>query len=267
MAGMPPDTIRVVLYVLRSSEESYVPEGTLLLLDRDEATIGRGDQADIVLPDRTVSRLHARLEVRPDSLRIVRLAKENGLFVDKDRVEETFDIIEPSARLQLGGVVLRVERFPTPSEVTTHRIEQRVSIAAAKPDPSEAVARWHVRWDGSACAVSLDGRELDLSPLPAAFFGLLLETPAVLVHKWDLEQHLGARNFHQVATVARHALQRRVDDGELDVRDLVEAVKRTSDATFDETDLQEVLRMVIGNQRGQGYVARVAGMGVRVEQV
>lgn len=56
-------------------------------LDSDEMTVGRKD-ADLVIRDRSISRVHCRLEHRDDGWRVVDLGSKNGVFVNGRKVEE-----------------------------------------------------------------------------------------------------------------------------------------------------------------------------------
>lgn len=56
------------------------------LLDRDVVTIGRREDNDIVLPNRQVSRLHARIERQGDRYILHDCGSKNGTFVNGRRV-------------------------------------------------------------------------------------------------------------------------------------------------------------------------------------
>jgi DNA-binding NtrC family response regulator len=81
--------------------------------------IGAAPQADIVLSDPAVSRLHAELEVRPDGLWVTDLGSSNGTYL------ETFLVaaarVPSGARLRLGSTVLTVEETDTPAAVDESR--------------------------------------------------------------------------------------------------------------------------------------------------
>jgi two-component system cell cycle response regulator len=60
--------------------------GTAFQLTRAEAIIGRGEEADIRLPNPSLSRRHARLTVEANGVWIEDLGSRNGTFVGLDRV-------------------------------------------------------------------------------------------------------------------------------------------------------------------------------------
>jgi len=69
-------------------------------------SIGSGDDCEIVLADRSVSRKHARVTPVRDGVRIKDVGSTNGTFVGDARVFETVVAVGESFRL--GNIVLRV---------------------------------------------------------------------------------------------------------------------------------------------------------------
>ena len=61
--------------------------GELFVLDHDPVTIGRSEDADVLLDDVTVSRLHAMVRRRPDGLYLEDADSLNGTYVNRRRVE------------------------------------------------------------------------------------------------------------------------------------------------------------------------------------
>lgn len=92
------------------------------------ATLGRSPDAEIVLPDPSVSRFHARIDVDAlGSLTITDLRSTNGTFVNQEPIGDRARV-EPGDRVLVGDVPLVVERM-TPVEVeamkrATHRLEE-----------------------------------------------------------------------------------------------------------------------------------------------
>lgn len=99
----------------------WEPESPLLILEEGteetrnwalsgaQTTIGRWTDNDIVLPDRRVSRTHARIERRGNEFVLIDLNSTNGTFVNGKRlVEEHFlqngDMIQIAPRFQLRFV-------------------------------------------------------------------------------------------------------------------------------------------------------------------
>ncbi|MGQ9598305.1 MAG: FHA domain-containing protein [Anaerolineae bacterium] len=62
--------------------------GLRTLLDRPELTIGRDEQCDLVISERQVSRLHARISVQGDRYLLIDLGSKNGTFVNGQPVTE-----------------------------------------------------------------------------------------------------------------------------------------------------------------------------------
>jgi hypothetical protein len=61
--------------------------GELFVLDHDPITIGRSEDADVLLDDVTVSRSHAKVRRRPDGLYLEDDDSLNGTYVNRRRVE------------------------------------------------------------------------------------------------------------------------------------------------------------------------------------
>ena len=59
-------------------------------LDRDVLIIGRGSECDIVLSERPVSRLHARIERRNQGYLLIDMGSKNGTYVGINRVKMVF---------------------------------------------------------------------------------------------------------------------------------------------------------------------------------
>src|SRR6266508_4117554 len=71
---------------------------------RDACTIGRGDDNDLVLSDKQVSRLHARIVAAEGSHAIHDLQSRHGTFVNSARV--TTAPLNDGDVIQLGSVLL-----------------------------------------------------------------------------------------------------------------------------------------------------------------
>ena len=77
-------------------------------LERPAVTLGRSSTNDIPLSDRTLSRVHARLEqVDGGMLRVVDLGSRNGTMVNNIRIAEPLNL-KPGDRIQLGETVIDV---------------------------------------------------------------------------------------------------------------------------------------------------------------
>ncbi|MEM6931505.1 MAG: FHA domain-containing protein [Myxococcota bacterium] len=245
-------------------EESALEPGMVLQLEGGPAVLGRSEVADLCLPDPTVSRRHARITIEGGKLVVERLTSDNGLYVDDVEVGDRTTCGLATARLQLGGLLLAMHLPRLSNDRTTKKVRAPIG-ALETPNPAEP--RWTVQWDAQTCIVSLDGRALDLEPLPSAFLGALLESPDTGIQTDDLAERVGRRspNLSQCASEVRQALRKRVDAGQIRPTTLVASIRAVYDGDFDETDLTVVLRLLIGNLRSYGYIGRVGHMGVQID--
>ena len=93
VAGVAPGT--AMLIVRRGPSE-----GTSFLLDADVTTIGRGDFADVVLDDVTVSRNHAEIRRSPEGWHLRDVGSLNGTYVNRERIEDV--LLAGGDELQIG---------------------------------------------------------------------------------------------------------------------------------------------------------------------
>lgn len=82
------------------------------LMDRPVTTIGRRGDQDIVIPDSSVSRTHARIEFDARGAGIVDLGSTNGTKVNGQPVGRTRVTLRPGDRIQVGTVVLEFLSTP-----------------------------------------------------------------------------------------------------------------------------------------------------------
>src|SRR6266536_3438260 len=69
-------------------------EGQEFVLDRAETGIGRRPGCDIVVPDQSVSRLHARIRAVPDGYLIEDAGSANGTWVNEVRLDGAQLLVE-----------------------------------------------------------------------------------------------------------------------------------------------------------------------------
>jgi len=81
--------------------------GKTAALGDDHVTIGSADNNGVPIADRSVSRYHARLEVRDDGVLLRDLGSTNGTFVDGLRIESAY--LPDSARIRIGDTELEFE--------------------------------------------------------------------------------------------------------------------------------------------------------------
>lgn len=89
--------------------------GRTLAADRNLVRIGSARDNDLILTDRSVSRHHARLELRADALLVEDLGSTNGTRVDGVRVVRAY--LTPGSKLEVGGTCLRVQAIDRPVHV------------------------------------------------------------------------------------------------------------------------------------------------------
>jgi DNA-binding winged helix-turn-helix (wHTH) protein len=123
--GAQSNVIRTVFgygyaFAVRAEEETDAADagaavsvrwgGGSVLLPEGSHLIGRRADCAICVDDPSVSRVHARLEVTPDALRIEDLRSKNGTFAGGRRVEGTAELL-PQAELRIGEVRVEVSRL------------------------------------------------------------------------------------------------------------------------------------------------------------
>ena len=69
-------------------------------------TLGRGANADFLVGDPLVSRIHCRLTASEEQLRIEDLKSTNGTFLNEERIDAAF--LENGDRVRVGQVELSV---------------------------------------------------------------------------------------------------------------------------------------------------------------
>lgn len=87
--------------------------------EEGEFTIGRSQQADIMLPSDNVSRNHARLYTVDSRCYIEDLGSSNGVFVNGRRIHEVYQI-QRSAQVKVGDYYLHIEGGSGGSEEVVH---------------------------------------------------------------------------------------------------------------------------------------------------
>lgn len=71
---------------------------------KDELSLGRGEENDLVVPHASVSRSHARLQRRDGAFELTDLNSTNGTFVDNQPVSGTV-IVANGSQVRLGDVI------------------------------------------------------------------------------------------------------------------------------------------------------------------
>jgi hypothetical protein len=99
--------------------------GAPIEITEDDTLIGRDPSCDIVLPDGSVSRRHARIQRREGGFAVVDQASANGTFLDSQRVADAG--LRHGHELRVGAVTLRVE-------IETDQPDLAATVAGAEPD-------------------------------------------------------------------------------------------------------------------------------------
>ncbi|MEO8227183.1 MAG: FHA domain-containing protein [Gemmatimonadota bacterium] len=85
-------------------------KGTRFPIHSTAASVGRAEYNDVVLPDPSVSTMHAKLQRRDGVWIAVDLGSTNGTFVDDELVRDEAPL-SPGTNLRFGEVVLLFESF------------------------------------------------------------------------------------------------------------------------------------------------------------
>jgi transcriptional regulator with GAF, ATPase, and Fis domain len=81
-------------------------QGLVVELPGPEARIGSGANADLVLRDPTVSRLHVVVRIEGETIRVTDAGSRNGTLLDSIRVVDAY--ARPDSMITLGGTTLRL---------------------------------------------------------------------------------------------------------------------------------------------------------------
>lgn len=129
VANVDAATDRLVIY----SEEFPT---RVIPLNKDIFTIGRGDDQDIQLDHKLVSRRHARLErASGEVYRIIDMGSKNGSYLgDYKLVNRVAEIWEPSETVRVGAYWLRIEsaklQAPPPARAAVNGAAKAAELPA-----------------------------------------------------------------------------------------------------------------------------------------
>jgi pSer/pThr/pTyr-binding forkhead associated (FHA) protein len=70
---------------------------------KDEVSLGRGEDNDIVIPHASVSRIHARLLKRNGAYELTDLNSTNGSFVDDQQIRGS-TVVSNGSQVRLGDI-------------------------------------------------------------------------------------------------------------------------------------------------------------------
>lgn len=104
------------------------------------ATLGRGEECDVRLLERSVSRVHARIERTQAGWQVVDLGSTNGVFQDGQRVERA--ALRDGDRLRLGEVRVRFRLEREEARVPTGTLRSVAARQAVAARARRAPGRW-----------------------------------------------------------------------------------------------------------------------------
>ena len=82
-------------------------QNQIYLLDETSIKIGRGDEADLILPNVSVSREHALVEVTDQGVFLTDLGSQNGLTIDGEEVPANErQLLKSKSEIQIGNFSL-----------------------------------------------------------------------------------------------------------------------------------------------------------------
>jgi hypothetical protein len=172
--------------------------GTDWTLDREVMIIGRGADCDIVLPERPVSRQHARIERRGQGFLLIDLGSKNGTHINGQEVKQPH-LLQDGDEIQIALCVKL----------------SFVGAEATVPLSFEGATGSAVRIDKGTRRVWVRGQELDppLSPAQYRLLELLADADGQVVSRDDVVQAVWPDDVEEgISEQAIDALVRRLRD-------------------------------------------------------
>ncbi len=168
------------------------------ILDGEIMVIGRGADCDIVLPERAISRHHARIERRNQGYLLIDLGSKNGTHVNAQEVKQP-RLLQDGDEIQIA---LSVKLSFVGAEATV-------------PLSLEGMAGSAVRIDKGTRRVWVRGQELDppLSPAQYRLLELLVDADGQVVGREDVVGAVWPDDIEEgISEQAIDALVRRLRD-------------------------------------------------------
>jgi hypothetical protein len=176
-------------------------QGKKWVLDRDEILIGRGEECDIVVPDRQVSRRHVRLSRTTSGFMVQDLESKNGTHLNGVPVHEPISIHD--------GDVLQIAVAASLTYLGTD------ATLPLSPEGAARIGLGRLRLDMQGHRVFLAGREIEppLSPPQYRLLELLYRNPERVVPRDELVTYVWPDAIQEgVSEQAVDALVRRLRD-------------------------------------------------------
>lgn len=180
----------------------FIKEGQLAgqswILDQDVVIIGRGTDCEIFLPERPVSRHHARIERRNQGYVLIDLGSKNGTYVNGQEISQPC-LLQDGDEVQIALCVKL----------------SFVGAEATVPLSFEGVAGGPVRIDKGTRRVWVRGQELDppLSPAQYRLLELLVDADGQVVSRDEVVRTVWPDDIEAgISEQAIDALVRRLRD-------------------------------------------------------
>lgn len=243
----------------------------------DRATVGRMNTCDVSVPDKSVSREHARLTRLEDGYLLEDLQSTNGTLVNGYKISEA-TVVRPGDLLTFGTVDYRMESFPSPGENQSPWSGEELpefSANAVASTPSDGAGEIHGQSGGNPAAWSSGGDE----PPPARFIAadpgdvredvrtepavLADEVVAAAAHMTDLVQRLA-----DLTTAAPDVPPAQPEEGSVaDIRSILASVPASPVTDTDLQETREVLEGLAANPKDLDLVMRVREMAPQLYRI
>jgi len=122
-------------------------------LDRDVAVLGRGEECDIVVPERQVSRAHLRIKREAGNYVLEDLGSKNGTFVNSRQVQEGTPVrlqdgdeiqVALSVRLVFVGASATLPLAGLEMQLRLDKAQRRVWIGDREVEPPLSLAQYRL---------------------------------------------------------------------------------------------------------------------------
>jgi len=122
-------------------------------LDRDVAVLGRGEECDIVVPERQVSRAHLRIKREAGNYVLEDLGSKNGTFVNSRQVQEGTPVrlqdgdeiqVALSVRLVFVGAAATLPLAGLEMQLRLDKAQRRVWIGDREVEPPLSLAQYRL---------------------------------------------------------------------------------------------------------------------------
>jgi hypothetical protein len=173
------------------------------------ASIGRGDTCAVRLDGRHISRIHARLERRPEGMLIKDNGSRNGIFVNGQSVKEAF--LRPDDQIEIGEHVLVFDPTQDPEKLPRAAAVDSVADPFGPGEPDERLQKL-LGVAASICALD-DEREIARHLLEALMIGIGAERGFVMAadasgHLRPLARKAPAGDEFTLSNVLHHQVAR-----------------------------------------------------------